>query len=176
MCPVAPRPVPAFLPASPGLLQCGRSGGAGDDFSKGSVDRRSLSVARFAVLISLVAISTENRSSASSIAFASRWRITAVSIAVRLGSAARSRLAALDPSPYRASARAGSATSATASTGPAGTRRSHRPAPATARTRCPSSASAAGAAAPAPKNPEVTSRDHRAHERNNSLAAGAGAQ
>lgn len=45
---------------------------------------------RFAMLISLVAISTEDRSSASSIAFASRWRITGVSIAVRLGSAARS--------------------------------------------------------------------------------------
>ncbi|WTZ40564.1 hypothetical protein OG241_17930 [Streptomyces sp. NBC_01390] len=75
-----------------------------DAFSNwGSVESRSLSVALFAVLISLVAISTENRSSASSIALASRWRITAVSIAVRLGSAARPRLAALDPSPYRAS-------------------------------------------------------------------------
>ncbi|SFF96415.1 hypothetical protein SAMN02787118_11477 [Streptomyces mirabilis] len=74
-----------------------------DAFSScGSVESRSLSVARFAVLISRVAISTENNSSASSIAFASRWRITAVNIAVRLGAAARSRLAALDPSPYRA--------------------------------------------------------------------------
>jgi hypothetical protein len=74
-----------------------------DAFSNcGSVDRRSFSVARLAVLISLVAISTWNRSRASSMAFASRCRITAVSIAVRFGSSARSRLAAFDPSPYRA--------------------------------------------------------------------------
>ncbi|MCP3822655.1 hypothetical protein NLX86_32600 [Streptomyces sp. A3M-1-3] len=61
-------------------------------------------MARFAVLINLVAIRISNRSSASSIAFASRWRITAVSIAVRLGSLVRSNFGALVPSPYRASA------------------------------------------------------------------------
>ena len=54
-----------------------------DAFSScGSVERRSLFVSRFAVLISLVDISTVNSSSASSIALASRCRITAVSIAV----------------------------------------------------------------------------------------------
>ncbi|GGV55521.1 hypothetical protein GCM10010245_88050 [Streptomyces spectabilis] len=76
-----------------------------DAFSScGSVDSRSLSVRRFAVLINRVAISTVNRSSASSIALASRCRITAVSIAVRLGSLARSSVCAFDPRPYQPSA------------------------------------------------------------------------
>lgn len=76
-----------------------------DAFSScGSVDRRCLSVDRFAVLISRVAIRISNRSRASSIAFASRWRITAASIAVRFGSGVRSSFGALVPSPYRASA------------------------------------------------------------------------
>ena len=71
-----------------------------DAFSScGSVDRRCLSVDRFAVLISLVAIKISNRSRASSIALASRWRITAASIAVRLGSGVRSSFGALVPSP-----------------------------------------------------------------------------
>ncbi|XVQ15498.1 hypothetical protein ACQP1W_24100 [Spirillospora sp. CA-255316] len=75
-----------------------------DAFSNcGSVDSRSLSVARLAVLISLVAMSTWNRSRASSIAFASRCRITAVSSAVRLGSAVRSSSGAFDPNATRAS-------------------------------------------------------------------------
>lgn len=76
-----------------------------DAFSScGRVDRRCLSVDRFAVLISLVAIRISNRSRASSIALASGWRITAVSIAVRLGSGVRSSFGALVPSPYRAGA------------------------------------------------------------------------
>ena len=76
-----------------------------DAFSScGSVDSRCLSVARFALLISRVAMRTWNRSRASSIAFASRCRITAVSIAVRFGSAVRSSSGAFDPSAYRASA------------------------------------------------------------------------
>lgn len=71
-----------------------------DAFSScGRVDSRCLSVERFAVLISLVAIRISKRSRASSIALASRWRITAVSIAVRLGSAVRSSFGALVPSP-----------------------------------------------------------------------------
>lgn len=71
-----------------------------DAFSScGSVDSRSLFVTRFAVLIRRVPISTVNRSSASLIALASRWRITAVSIAVRFGSLARSSVAAFEPSP-----------------------------------------------------------------------------
>nr|WP_250853642.1 hypothetical protein [Streptomyces rhizosphaericus] len=65
----------------------------------GRAESRCLSVDRLAVLISLVAIRISNRSSASSIAFASRWRITAVSIAVRLGSLIHSSYAALVPSP-----------------------------------------------------------------------------
>lgn len=76
-----------------------------DAFSDwGSVDRRSFSVLRFAPFSSRVAMRTWNRSRASSIAFASRCRITAVSIAVRLGSAARSSSGAFDPSAYRAKA------------------------------------------------------------------------
>lgn len=51
------------------------------------------------MLINRVAIRISNRSSASSIAFASKWRITAVSIAVRLGSEVRSSFGALVPSP-----------------------------------------------------------------------------
>lgn len=64
----------------------------------GSVDSRSFSVLRFAVFSSRVAMRTWNRSRASSIAFASRCRITAVSIAVGFGSAARSSSGAFDPS------------------------------------------------------------------------------
>ncbi|MDT0454017.1 hypothetical protein RM609_33810 [Streptomyces sp. DSM 40473] len=72
--------------------------------SCGSVGRRSLSVARFVVLISRVAIRISNRSSVSSIALASRCRITAVSMAVCFGSEARSSFGAVVPSPYRANA------------------------------------------------------------------------
>jgi len=67
------------------------------------VDSRSFSVFRFAVFSSREAMRTWNRSRASSIAFASRCRITAVSIAVHFGSAARSSNAAFDPNAYRAS-------------------------------------------------------------------------
>ena len=67
------------------------------------MDSRSFSVFRFAVFSSREAMRTWNRSRASSIAFASRCRITAVSIAVRFGSAARSSNAAFDPNAYRAS-------------------------------------------------------------------------
>ncbi|MEB3963299.1 hypothetical protein OKJ48_24095 [Streptomyces kunmingensis] len=59
---------------------------------------------RFAEFSSRVAIRTWNRSRASSIAFASRCRITAVSIAVRFGSADRSSNGAFDPSAYLANA------------------------------------------------------------------------
>ncbi len=68
------------------------------------MDSRSFSVFRFAVFSNRVAMRTWNRSKASSMAFASKCRITAVSIAVRLGSAARSSNGAFDPSAYRASA------------------------------------------------------------------------
>lgn len=76
-----------------------------DAFSScGSVDSRSFSVLRFAVFGRRVAMRPWNRSRASSIAFASRCRITALSIAVRFGSAARSSSGAFDPSAYRANA------------------------------------------------------------------------
>jgi len=56
---------------------------------------RSFSEDRRAGEINRVAISNANRSSASSIAAASRFRITAVTNAVRRGSGARSRAAAM---------------------------------------------------------------------------------
>lgn len=62
-----------------------------------------MSVARRAALISFTCISSENRSSASSIADASKCRTTDVSSAVRFGSGVRSRIGAFDPSPTRAS-------------------------------------------------------------------------
>jgi hypothetical protein len=74
-----------------------------DAFSRcGDITSRSRSEARRAGLISRVAISSVNRSSASSIAAASRLRTTAVSSAVRFGSADRSSVWAFEASPYRA--------------------------------------------------------------------------
>ena len=70
---------------------------------RGSHPSRSLSDARRAGLISRVAISSANRSSASSMATASRWRAIASSVAVRRGSASPSNVGALLASPYRAS-------------------------------------------------------------------------
>ncbi len=58
---------------------------------------------RRATLNSRCDISSENRSSASSTATASKCRTTAVSIAVFFGSWTRARCGALLPSPYRAS-------------------------------------------------------------------------
>lgn len=76
-----------------------------DAFSNcGSVDSRSLSVFRFAAFRSQVAIRIWNRSRASSIAFASKRRIAAVSIAVRFVAATCSSSGAFNPSEYRASA------------------------------------------------------------------------
>jgi hypothetical protein len=69
----------------------------------GRLDSRSFSDARRAGEISRVAISSANRSSASSIACASRFRTTAVTSAVRRGSGVRSSAAALLYIPYCAS-------------------------------------------------------------------------
>ncbi|MCX5108127.1 hypothetical protein OOK13_06245 [Streptomyces sp. NBC_00378] len=69
-----------------------------------SVDSLTFSVFRFAVPGNRVAMRTRNRARASSIAFASRCRTTVVSIAVRLGSAARSGSGAFGPSACRAGA------------------------------------------------------------------------
>lgn len=69
----------------------------------GSIARRSRSEARRAGLIGRFAISTANRSSASSTACASSWRTIAVNSAVRRGSGARSIVCALLNCPSRAS-------------------------------------------------------------------------
>jgi hypothetical protein len=72
--------------------------------TRGRVAIQSRSVARRAALINFTCISTENRSSASSIADASRCRTTDVNSAVRFGSGMRcSRIGAFGPRPTRAS-------------------------------------------------------------------------
>lgn len=68
--------------------------------SRGSIRSRSSADLRRAGLINRVAISSANRSSASSIASASRLRVTASSVAVRRGSTNRSSAGALLPAPY----------------------------------------------------------------------------